>query len=197
MVVIGLCGLNGGGKGVAATILKNKGFIAYSTSDILREECFKQGIDNITRDHLIIQGTKMRALYGTDVLTRRVMEKIYAEEGASLAKRDVLRGNYVVESIRNPGEVNSLRTVPGFVLWSIEADVRMRFERNKARKREADSQTLQDFERIEAIENAKEDAGQQLIKTSELADDHLRNEGSLDEFSLMIDAHLAAVRAKK
>jgi dephospho-CoA kinase len=196
MVVIGLCGLNGGGKGVVAAMLKNRGFIAYSTSDILREECFKKGLDAITRDKLAEEGTRMRKLFGPDVLAHKVVERIYTEEGASLPKRDVLRGNYVLESIRNTGEVKFLRTIPGFVLWSIDADTMTRFERLKARKREADSQTFEDFLRVETGENSKEESGQQLVTTSALADDHIVNQGTQDDLQVALDAKLRTTLAR-
>jgi dephospho-CoA kinase len=191
MAVIGLCGLNGGGKGVVASLLKNRGYISYSTSDILREELFKSGVESITRYDLIAHGKKMRLMYGSDVFARKVIERIYVEEGASFAKRDHLRGNYVIESIRTPGEVNFLRTIPNFVLWSVDADARLRFERLKARRRESDSQTFEDFMRIEQLHNVQEEMGLQDMKTVALADQHLVNQGSVDDLSKEIDLKLA------
>ena len=190
MVVIGICGLNGSGKGMTAQLLKNKGFISYSTSDILREECFKKGIAEITRDHLFAEGVRMRKLYGTDVLVQRVLERIYAEEGAALKRREPLRGKYVIESIRNPGEVQFLRTIPSFSLWSIDADAQTRFFRLKARRREEDSQTFEDFLRVEQLENKRDPAGQQGLVTSGLADVHIVNDGTIEELDKAVKEKL-------
>lgn len=197
MVVIGICGLNGSGKGVVSQLLKNKGFIAYSTSDILREECFKKGISEITRDHLFEEGVRLRKLYGTDVLVQRVMERIYAEEGASLKRREPLRGKYVIESIRNPGEAQFLRTIPTFSLWSIDADAQTRFLRLKARHREADSETFEDFLRVEQLENKRDPAGQQGLATSALADIHIINDGTPEDLDKAVAEKLAWMLQKK
>jgi len=90
--------------------------------------------------------------------------------------------NYVVDSIRHPAEVEPFRKLAHFYLMAVDADPKTRFERLKARKREQDPTTYEEF----LIQEAKEAKGeketdQQLNKTLELADASLENNESLED----------------
>src|SRR6476646_5456417 len=111
-MIIGLTGKNAAGKGEVATYLKDKSFYYYSLSDAIREELEHRKVP-ITRDSLIATGNELRETFGADILARRTLEKIDPNR------------NYIVDSIRNPAEVVTLRKSNRFVLLNIDAPENM------------------------------------------------------------------------
>jgi len=136
-MIIGLTGKNAAGKGELADYLKSKGFVYFSLSDALREEATKQGLDH-SRDVLIKLGTDLRKKLGNGILAERINEKIRQN-----------KGNFVVDSIRNPGEIEELRKNDGFILIGVNADAEIRFERLMKRGRAGDSRTFEEFKHHE------------------------------------------------
>jgi dephospho-CoA kinase len=110
-----------------------------------------------------------------------------------LAERilDRLDGLDVVDSIRNPAEVQVLRRLPRFVLVGVHASVEDRFRRSRSRNRPGDPATLEGFEARERQENGKDPASQQLKATFALADIVIDNDGDLDQLHARIDRFLA------
>lgn len=169
-MIIGLTGKNGSGKGVAADFLKELGYQYYSLSDVIREEMVKNNV-SITREHLIKFANEMRTTYGPSILAEKVLAKLDPDK------------NYIVDSVRNPFEVETLRKRKDFHLLVVEAEPKVRFERIKARAREKDPVTYEDFLKIDAAEAGSRDpASQQLNRTQELADAAVGNNGTVAEF---------------
>lgn len=169
-MIIGLTGKNGSGKGVAADFLKELGYQYYSLSDVIREEMIKANI-SITREHLIKFANEMRTTYGPSILAEKILAKLDPDK------------NYVIDSVRNPFEVETLRKRKDFHLIVIEAEPKVRFERIKERAREKDPVTYEDFLKIDAAEAGSRDpASQQLNRTQELADAAVENNGTVEEF---------------
>lgn len=162
---IGLTGTNGSGKGEVAAFFQKRGYAYVSLSDVIRDELEKNGMP-ITRDNLIRKGNQMRETQGADVLARIVTKKI--------------KGKTVVDSIRNPQEVEYLRGVDSFILLAIDAPVEMRFERAKKRGREESASTLQDFIAKESEEMTDRQTGQQLSNCIQLADFKIENNSTLE-----------------
>ena len=167
-MIIGLTGKNGAGKTTVVEYLTQGGFIAYSLSDVIRDELKKRGRE-VTREHLIEMGRQLREAGGPPVLAELTLKKLDIDK------------NYVIDSIRNPHEVGALRQRPDFHLLVVEADEQQRFERVKNRGRENDPQDMREFQRLEKeeLEN-KNPAGQQLLATAALADHIIPNNESLD-----------------
>ena len=132
---------------------------------MVREEATRLGLDH-TRDNLIEVGVKMRAEGGPGALARAVVPR--------------LRGREVVDSIRNPGEVAVLRTLPRFILLGVEAPQALRFQRSLKRGRSGDGATLEQFARQESLENSLTETGQQLLATLALADVVVNNDDTLE-----------------
>ena len=174
-MIIGVTSLIGGGKDSVGDYLKNKDFTKLSLSDEIREEARKRSIE-LTRENLIALANEMRATEGLGVLAKRVVKKI--EQGK----------NYVVESIRNPEEVNELRKNKDFTMLSIWASQKIRFERVSKRMREKDPQTFEEFLRIDHIEayNPLPHA-QKILLCMQMSDHIIVNEGSLEELNNNID----------
>ncbi len=170
VVIIGLTGKNGSGKGTAAELLKSKGFFYSSLSDFIRAEIKKRGL-RVSRELLIEAGRDLRSRYGAGYLAQRAVEKIEEDK------------NYAVDSFRHPHEVEVFRNQPGFYLLAIQADPAVRFNRMKKRSRERDPATLEEFLKLEVQEEANLDrGGQQLLACQELADLEVVNNGSIANF---------------
>ncbi len=175
-LVLGLTGPNAAGKGEVAAHLVTRGFTYHSLSDVLREECARAG-EEPTRDHLIERGNALRAAEGPGALALRIRPR--------LGVRDL------VDSIRNPAEVECLRGERGFVLVGVDAPVAIRFDRARRRGRAGDGPTMEDFLAKEARENSADPARQQLARTFSMADHSLINDGSIEHLRERVDALLA------
>ncbi|MFC2158044.1 AAA family ATPase [Acidobacteriota bacterium] len=172
---IGLTGTNASGKGEAARFFKEAGFEYCSLSDLIREEVQQRG-EAETRDNLIRIGNELRENYGPDVLARRILEKIGKKT--------------VIDSIRNPHEIDTLRTQPDFILLAIDAPVESRYERSKFRGRNESVNTLEEFIAKEEEEITDNEKGQQLRNCMDMADALIMNDGSLDEFYAKLEKFL-------
>ena len=168
-MIIGLTGPNAAGKGEAARYIRSKGFIYYSLSDILREESKKLAIQP-TRENLIKLGNELRRKNGPSVLTHSIIKKIKKTK------------DYIIDSIRNPGEISELHKLDDFLLIGIDAPVEIRFKRSVQRKRYGDAKTLQGFIEKEEKENKSISENQQLKRCLKMADVILVNDSTIAGF---------------
>ena len=155
-MIIGLTGKNAAGKGEIAKHLQGKRFVYFSLSDALRDEATRQG-KNHSRETLIRLGTEMREKFGNGILAKRINEKI-----SKLKNQD--KKDFVVDSIRNPGEIEELRKNSDFILIAVHTDAKIRFQRLLKRGRVGDAQTFEQFLEHEKKESSNEGSGQQLDK---------------------------------
>ena len=177
-MIIGLTSLSGAGKTTVSEYLVKKGFEYYSLSDILREELKKKGKE-ITRENLQEIGNELRRIHGNSVLAEKTLEKIR------------LGKNYVIDSIRNPSEIEALKKNKDFSLVFIDAPISTRFNRIKARKREQDPETFEEFRKSEEKElQSKDSSNQQLIKCREMADINIINDSTIEELYQKIEKML-------
>ena len=177
-LVIGLTGPNASGKGEVALHLQTRGFAIYSLSDVVRDAATAARLEH-TRDNLIAVGNRLREEGGPGALARRILGR--------------LTGPSVVDSIRAPGEVEVLRTLPRFVLLGIDAPLALRFERSSRRGRAGDGASLDEFAAKEARENSATRTGQQLQRTLALADRTIENDASLEVLHERVRAALDAL----
>lgn len=176
-MIIGLTGKNAAGKGELANHLKSKGFVYFSLSDALREEATKRGLGH-SRDTMISLGNELRKKFGNGILAERINEKIKKVRG----KKD-----FVIDSIRNPGEIEELRKNKGFLLIGIVTDEKIRFQRLLKRGRLGDAATFEEFKQHEDRENNDEASGQQLDRCLELADKRISSNGTIEEANKEFD----------
>ncbi|HXV76018.1 MAG TPA: hypothetical protein VD788_06810, partial [Candidatus Polarisedimenticolaceae bacterium] len=175
-IVVGLTGSNAAGKGAVAEYLRESGFAVHSLSDVIREVAAERGLPPL-REHLIRIGNELRRGGGAGALAVAIRPR--------LGRRDV------VDSIRNPAEVEVLRTIPGFVLVGVRAPIELRFERSRVRGRPGDPESLAQFASREAQENTDDPDAQQLRATFLLADEVLDNQGDLSALHHAIDELLS------
>jgi dephospho-CoA kinase len=171
-VLIGLTGTNGAGKGEVAAHLKGRGYAHLSLSDILREELAARGLE-AGRDNLIRIGNELRTAHGPEVLARRTMDRV--------------RGPSVIDSIRNPREVEFFRKQKGFVLLAVDAPIEVRYARTRARGRDESTATFDEFRRKEALEMAGNETDQQLALCMAMADRTIFNDGTIEELRRKVE----------
>lgn len=174
-LVVGLTGPNAAGKGEAANYLVSRGFVYHSLSDIIREEAASRGLPP-TRENLIEIGNSLRRSGGAGVLAERTLPR--------LAGRDV------VDSIRNPAEVEALRRDPDFLLLAVDAPLETRWARARARMRPGDGDSLEEFAAREARERGSDPAAQQIHRTIEMADLRVDNSGTLPDLHARVEEAL-------
>lgn len=185
-MIIGLTGRNGAGKGTVAAWFTARGFRFTSLSDAIRRDLRARGLE-VTRDNLIAGGRRLRREGGAAVLGARSLEHIHAEGG----------GDWVVDSVRNPAEVEALRASPDFELIDVVADARVRFDRVTARNRGGDATSFAEFMRQEEAElNSTDAAAQQLIATAALAARTVDNNGDVAALEAALARAYPAVAAR-
>ncbi len=184
-MIIGLTGENCSGKGMVADYLQKKSFYFYSLSDVIREELTSKGTE-ITRDALIKEGNNLRQKYGPSVLAVKTTAKLQTDK------------NYIIDSIRNPAEVNELKKLTRFVLLKIFSAPENRFERMKERNREGDPKTLKEFLRVEELEASNQNsAKQQLTACMKLADKTIVNDDQPENLYKKVDQLLQELQVEK
>ena len=98
-MIIAVVGPVGSGKDLISDILSSEyGFGKVSLGDSLREELIENGIE-LTRENLQNEGDKVRKEKGADYLARKVSKNLQREK------------NYVFTSIRNPAEIEFLKSI--------------------------------------------------------------------------------------
>ncbi len=171
MVVIGITGTLGAGKGtVVDYLLKEKGFNHFSVRQFLLEEIRSRHLPE-NRDSMVVVANELRRMnspsYITDQLHLQAMQS---------------GKNAVIESIRTPGEIDSLRAKGNFYLFAIDAEPSIRFERIRKRNSETDQIDFSTFIQNEQREmNSADPNSQNLQKCREMADNVFLNNGTISE----------------
>lgn len=170
-MIIGLTGGMVCGKRTIAEYLREKDFkVLTFSSDVLDEELRKRNIP-ITRKSQQDLGNEIRGKEGGGGLARRLIKKM--EPGQ----------DYVIDGIRNPGEIIELKKLKDFILIAIDSPQKQRFERIVARGMERDSKTWKEFLKADARDfDDGLASGLQIKKCMEMADYTIVNDCSLEEF---------------
>jgi len=188
-MIIGLTGYNASGKGELAKILQNRNYKYYSCSDIIREECEKNKIEK-SRENLINMGNKLREEFGPGVLATKTLEKINKDKKEGIEK-------FIIDSIRNPFEVEELKKNPDFILIGIDAPIEERYNRAKSRGRLENANSLYEFKKIEETEKSSNPNAQQLDIVYKMADKFIFNDSTIEELEKRLDFALNHDRKKR
>ena len=172
-MIIGLTGRIASGKGEVAEFLKEKGFDYYTISQKVRELAGKINLP-IKRESLQDFANLIRKYEGAGAWVRRII----VENVSDIEKR-----NYVIDGIRNPGEIEELKKTGNFILISIDAPFEIRYERVLKRNKDSDPKERGEFIKIDTRDFGEADQdGQQVGKCMAMADFHLMNDSTLEEF---------------
>ncbi|MEK7477756.1 MAG: AAA family ATPase [Patescibacteria group bacterium] len=176
MIIIGITGTLGAGKGtVVEYLLNTKGFKHYSARAFITEEISRCGLP-VNRDSMVLVGNDLRVQHGPAY----VIEELYKQALAA-------GGDAVIESLRTPGEVAAMRSKANFSLWAVNADIKTRYERVKTRATETDFISFDEFATQEEREMHSDDPNKQnLAECIKQADFVLTNNGSFDELYAQI-----------
>jgi len=183
MTIIGITGTLGAGKGtIVDYLIKEKGFKHYSVREFLLEEMRRKGLPE-NRDSMYRLANELRAMhtpsYVTDQLYLRALK-----EGKDC----------VIESIRTPGEIDSLRKQGKFILFAVDAATALRYGRIQERKSETDQVSFETFISNEQREMSSTDPNcQNLRRCIEMADYLFLNNGTMIQLFRKVEKVLGEI----
>ena len=183
MVVIGITGTLGAGKGtIVDYLIEKKGFLHFSARGFIVEEINRRNLD-VNRDTMTSVANDLRANNSPSF----IIDELY--------KRAIITGkNCIIESIRTVGEITSLRQKEHFYLFAVDAESKIRYERIKSRKSSTDNVDFETFIANEQREMISTDPNKQnLSKCIENADFIFNNDGNLEELHHQIDLVLQKI----
>ena len=171
MTIIGITGTLGSGKGtIVKYLVRQKGFTHFSVREFLLEEIKNRKLPE-NRDSMVIVANDLRKNNSPSFITDQLYEQ-------SLTQNQ----NAIIESIRTPGEAESLSAKGEFYLFAVDADPSIRYERIKLRNSETDQIDFGTFIANEKREMTATDPNKQnLKKCREMADFIFFNDGSRDD----------------
>jgi dephospho-CoA kinase len=186
VIIIGITGTLGAGKGTIVDFLsKEKGFAHFSVREFISGEITRRGMI-VNRDSMVLVANDLRKKNSPSY----IIDCLY-EKAKSTGK------DSIIESIRTPGEVYSLRKKGGFYLLAIDADPKIRYERIKSRRSETDHISYQTFLENEHREMESLDPNaQNLSRCMELADFKLWNNGTIEQLNSQVEDILLKIPEK-
>ncbi|MFP3215024.1 MAG: AAA family ATPase [Candidatus Micrarchaeota archaeon] len=141
MIVVGITGMPGSGKSLAAQYLIRKGFEKVEMGDIIREEMKKKKM-RITNKSIREFSLLLRKKFGNDVVARLTLRELRKK-----------KGNIVIVGLRGVGEIRYFRKrMKQFYVIALVAPKSLRYKRLRARGRDDDPKNIKEFEFREAKE---------------------------------------------
>lgn len=180
-MIIGVTGTDGGGKGaVVEYLVTQKGFMHCSARQLFLDEIYERKLEP-SRANMRLVANSLRAEHGNDYLIREYFRRTGYRP----------KEKYIIESVRTLAEADALREYGG-VLWVVDANQKLRFERIQTRASESDKITFEEFLAQEALEmNDPDPHGMQKAKVMAAADVTILNEGTFEELHARVDEALA------
>lgn len=180
MLIIGITGTLGAGKGtIVDYLVQEKGFVHFSVRDFITEEIIRRGLP-VNRDIMVMVANSLRATHSSSYIIDQLYEKA------------LLTGkNCIIESIRTPGEVQSLREKGKFLLFAVDADPMLRYDRIVMRNSETDQISFVTFIANEEREMQSNDPAKQNIgKCIDLADFVFYNNSTVPDLYKHVETEL-------
>lgn len=177
MIIIGITGKNGSGKGtIVEYLVDKKGFKHFSARAFIVEEIEKRGLEN-NRDNMVLVANDLRQKNSPSFVADELFKR--AKESGQ---------NCVIESLRTIGEVESLRSKGNFTLLAVDADPKIRYERIVKRSGSTDNISFEKFLADEEREMDSTDPNKQnLKKCIEMADYIVDNNGTIEDLIFKLE----------
>lgn len=181
MKIIGITGTLGAGKGtIVDYLIQYYGYKHYSVRGYLTEEATRRGME-INRDTFVVVANDLREKHGPSYIT----DELYKQAEAA-------GSNAIIESIRTPGEVESLRKNEHFLLFAVDADPKIRYERVVNRNSETDHVSYETFIENEQREMSSTDPAHQNVgRCMEMADFVFHNDGDFEDLYRQVEEILS------
>ena len=150
-MIIGITGTLGAGKGtIVRHLIEHHGYKHYSVREFLNREVARRGM-SLNRDSQVAVANELRSQYGSEYIVKMIMEKALKDGGKA-----------VIESIRAVGEAEYLKS-HGALLWAVDADIKIRYERIRKRNSETDAISYEKFAQDEGREYKNSDPKKQSL----------------------------------
>lgn len=181
MNIIGITGTLGAGKGtIVDYLIQHYGYKHYSVRGYLTEEAERRGME-LNRDTFVVVANDLRDKYGPSYIT----DELYKQAEAAGV-------NAIIESVRTPGEVESLRKNEHFLLFAVDADPKIRYDRVVLRNSETDHVSYETFIENEQREMSSTDPAHQNVgRCMEMADYVFHNDGDFDDLYRQVEEALS------
>lgn len=129
----------------------------------------------------------LRKNFGADYIVESLYQKAVKK-----------KKNCIIESIRSPLEAEALKRKDDFYLFAIDADPKVRYERNIKRGTETDNQSFKKFVSDEKREMTSTDpAKQNLKKCMQMADYKFDNIGTVEDLNKKVEEVIRIMLKKK
>jgi len=184
MIIIGITGTIGAGKGtVVEYLIDKKGFKHFSARAFLVEEIEKRGLEN-NRDNMVLVANDLREKNSPSFVADELFKRALESENSC-----------VIESLRTSGEIESLKSKGNFTLLAINADPKTRYERIIGRSSSTDNISFEKFLADEQREMESTDPNKQnLSKCIGMADFVINNDGTLEELNSKLEEILKIIK---
>lgn len=157
-------------------LIQHYGYKHYSVRGYLTEEAERRGME-INRDTFVVVANDLREKYGPSYIT----DELYKQAEAAGV-------NAIIESVRTPGEVESLRKNEHFLLFAVDADPKVRYDRVVLRNSETDHVSYETFIENEQREMSSTDPAHQNVgRCMEMADYVFHNDGDFDDLYRQVE----------
>jgi len=183
MLIIGITGTLGAGKGTIVDYLINqKRFKHFSVRSFLIEEIEKRGLI-VNRDSMTKIANELRAQNSPSYIVDCLFLKAVSTGE-----------NCIIESIRTPGEIDSLKKKGRFILFAVDADPVVRYDRVVLRNSETDKISYETFIQNEQREMNSDDPNKQNLHACiQQADYVFSNNGTLEALTLQVETALKEI----
>lgn len=186
MIIIGITGTLGAGKGTIVDFLMNKkNFTHFSVRAFVTDEILKRNL-TVNRDNMVLVANDLRARHSPSY----IVEQLY-EQALKSGK------NCIIESIRTPGEVDAMKNKGNFFLFAVDAPAKLRFDRILQRKSETDNVNFDTFLENEKREmNSIDPNKQNISRCIEMADYSFKNDGNIEALEKSVNEIIEEILKK-
>lgn len=185
MIIIGITGTIGAGKGTIVEYLESRDFLHFSAREFIVSKVKERNL-SINRDSMTLIANELREKHNPAY----IIENLY-----NIAKEK--GNNCVIESIRTIGEVEMLKDKENFYLFAIDADIELRYSRIRQRKSETDNISFEKFLEDEKREMQSSNPNSQNLRACIERSDYLfLNNSSIEDLNQKLEETLEILRRK-